>query len=398
MLEGAQQRTPVPPASDLEPAAADPASPEVVEQGESRVYVASQWRLVWWRFRRHKLAMFGAAVLLMIAFTAIFAEAIAPTTLDANDASYTYAPPQRLHFLDRSGGGTDIGPFVYAYKMKRDPETFAETFTVDRTKKIPLGFFVHGSEYKLWGLVTTDIHLFGAKKEGAPLYLLGANAQGQDLLSRVVYGARISMSIGLVGVGLSLLLGIMLGGISGYYGGAADTIIQRMIEFLISIPTIPLWMGLAAAVPAGWSPVKSYFAITVILSLIGWTELARVVRGRFLGMRQEDFVMAALLDGVGEVRVMWRHMLPSIMSHIIAATTLAVPTMILAETTLSFLGLGLQPPVVSWGVLLQEAQNLRAISTAPWLVIFPGLAVVAAVLSLNFVGDGLRDAADPYAR
>jgi len=387
-----------PAATDVGPPATDPSSPEVAEHGESRVYSASQWRLVWWRFRKHKLAMFGAAVLSLIAFVAIFAEFLAPTTLDANNATYTYAPPQRVHLLDRSGPETHIGPFVYPYKLSRDPETFAETFTIDTTRKIPLGFFVRGVEYRFWGLFETNWHFFGPKQKGAAFYPLGGNAQGQDVLSRVIYGARISMSIGLVGVALSLLLGVMLGGVSGYYGGAADTLIQRLIEFLISIPTIPLWMGLAAAVPAGWSPVKSYFAITVILSLIGWTELARVVRGRFLGMRQEDFVTAALLDGVGEVRVMWRHMLPSIMSHIIAATTLAVPTMILAETTLSFLGLGLQPPVVSWGVLLQEAQNIRAISTAPWLVIVPGLAVVVAVLSLNFVGDGLRDAADPYAR
>ena len=387
-----------PSATDIELPATDPQSPEVAEHGESRVYSASQWRLVWWRFRKHKLAMAGAAVLSLIALTAIFAEFLAPTTLDANNASYSYAPPQRVHVIGRSGPGTAIGPFVYPYKLTRDPETFAETFTLDTTKKIPLGFFVRGAEYKLWGLFSTSRHLFGPKQPGAAFYPLGGNQQGQDVLSRVIYGTRISMSIGLVGVAFSLLLGVALGGISGYYGGAADTVIQRLIEFLISIPTIPLWMGLAAAVPSGWSPIKSYFAITVILSLIGWTELARVVRGRFLGMRQEDFVTAALLDGVSEVRVMWRHMLPSIMSHIIAATTLAVPTMILAETTLSFLGLGLQPPVVSWGVLLQEAQNIRAISTAPWLVIVPGLAVVVAVLSLNFVGDGLRDAADPYAR
>jgi peptide/nickel transport system permease protein len=228
------------------------------------------------------------------------------------------------------------------------------------------------------------------------VFLLGANSLGQDVLSRVVYGARISLSIGLVGVALSLVLGLLLGGISGYYGGAADTLIQRLIEFLISIPTIPLWMGLAAAVPPTWSPIKSYFAITVILSVIGWTQLARVVRGRFLSMRQEDFVTAALLDGAGPFRVMRRHMLPLLSSHIIAATTLAVPTMILAETTLSFLGLGLQAPAVSWGVLLQEAQNIRAIATAPWLVIVPGVAVVIAVLAFNFIGDGLRDAADPY--
>jgi peptide/nickel transport system permease protein len=359
---------------------------------EARVYVAPQWKLVWWRFRRHRLAMISAALLLAIYGVAAFAEFLAPTTGDATNSSYTYAPPQRVHLLDDG----HVGLYVYGFKMKRDPVTLEQSFTVDKSQKIPLKLFGHGPKYKLWGLFETDRHLLAPSPPDAPLFLLGANAFGQDVLSRVIYGARISMSIGLVGVALSLVLGLLLGGISGYYGGAADTAIQRLIEFLISIPTIPLWMGLAAAVPPTWSPVRSYFAITVILSVIGWTQLARVVRGRFLAMRQEDFVTAALLDGAGPFRVMWRHMLPLLSSHVIAATTLAVPTMILAETTLSFLGLGLQAPAVSWGVLLQEAQNIRAIATAPWIVIVPSVAVVVAVLSFNFVGDGLRDAADPY--
>lgn len=363
---------------------------------ERRTDVASQWRLVWWRFRKHRLALFGAIILAFIYLTAIFAEFLAPSTLSAYNVKYTYAPPQRVHVIDSSGSGSDFGLYTYAYKMVRDPDTFAQKFAVDKTHKIPLGYFVHGQHYKLLGLIPSDIHFFGPQHKGDPYYAIGANAQGQDVLSRVIYGARISMSIGLIGVALSLVLGLLLGGISGFYGGAVDTVIQRLIEFLTSIPTIPLWLGLAAAVPPGWSPVKSYFAITVILSLLAWTSLARVVRGRFLAMRGEDFVTASQLDGAGEFRVMWRHMLPSFTSHIIASVTLAVPAMILAETTLSFLGLGLQPPVVSWGVLLQEGQNLRAITTAPWLVIAPGVAVVVAVLALNFVGDGLRDAADPY--
>lgn len=364
----------------------------VADVPEALVYVAPQWKLVWWRFRKHRLATISAAILLVIYGVAAFAEFVAPTTGDANNPAYTYAPPQRVHVWD-SG---HLGLYVYGYKMTRDPVTLEQSFKVDRTQKIPLTLFGRGPSYRMWGLFDTSRHLLAPTPRDAPVYLLGANALGQDVLSRVIYGARISMSIGLVGVALSLVIGLLLGGISGYYGGAADTLIQRLIEFLISIPTIPLWMGLAAAVPPTWSPIRSYFAITVILSVIGWTQLARVVRGRFLSMRQEDFVTAAVLDGASSFRVMWRHMLPLLSSHIIAATTLAVPTMILAETTLSFLGLGLQPPAVSWGVLLQEAQNIRAIATAPWLVIVPGAAVVVAVLAFNFVGDGLRDAADPY--
>jgi peptide/nickel transport system permease protein len=241
-----------------------------------------------------------------------------------------------------------------------------------------------------------ETKLFGPKKKGDPFYLLGADRLGRDLLSRIIHGARVSMSIGLVGVFMSLFAGILFGGISGYYGGLIDDMIQRTIEFLKAIPKIPLWMGLAAAIPHYWSPLAVYFLITVIISLIGWTNLARQVRGRFLSMKTEDFVMAARLDGAGEVRIILRHMVPSFTSHIIASLTLAVPTMILAETSLSFLGIGLRPPVVSWGVLLQEAQNIRAVATAPWLLL-PGLAVVIAVLSFNFLGDGMRDAADPYS-
>jgi peptide/nickel transport system permease protein len=360
----------------------------------AQVYVAPQWKLVWWRFCKHRLALVSAAVLLGIYGVAACAEFFAPTTREASNSLYTYAPPQRLHFVDHG----HLGLYVYAYKMTRDPVTLEQKFKVDKKHKIPLTLFGRGPSYTMWGLFKTNIHLIAPTPRDAPVYLLGANALGQDVLSRVIYGARISMSIGLVGVAISLVLGLFLGGLSGYYGGATDTLLQRLIEFLISIPTIPLWMGLAAAVPPTWSAVQTYFAITVILSVIGWTQLARVVRGRFLAMRQEDFVTAAVLDGASAKRVMWRHMMPLLSSHVIAATTLAVPTMILAETTLSFLGLGLQAPAVSWGVLLQEAQNIRAISTAPWLVIVPGVAVVIAVLAFNFVGDGLRDAADPYSR
>ncbi|MCB0086407.1 MAG: ABC transporter permease, partial [Caldilineaceae bacterium] len=291
--------------------------------------------------------------------------------------------------------GRVFNPYVNGYKVEIDQVALRRTFVVDEESKHYVSFLVEGEPYKLLGLFETNIHLIGPEDPDAPMYLLGADRLGRDLLSRLIYGTRISMTIGLVGVALSFVLGILLGGISGFYGGAIDNLIQRVIEFIRSIPSVPLWMALAAAVPSDWSPLRIYFMITIILSLIGWTGLARVVRGRFLAMRTEDFVMAARLDGSNELRTIWKHMVPSFFSHIIASLTLAVPGMIIAETALSFLGLGLRPPVVSWGVLLQEAQNIRSVATAPWLLI-PGLAVVVTVLALNFLGDGLRDAADPY--
>ncbi|HVX44907.1 MAG TPA: ABC transporter permease [Mycobacteriales bacterium] len=349
---------------------------------------ASQARLVWMRFRRHRLALISLFVLAFIYFVAIFGGFLAPMTQDQYQAKYSYAPPQMLHI---SGSGL----YVHGYHSKVNPDTLQRDFSTDSSSRIPVGFFVHGQKYKILGLFTSDIHFIGPKDKGAPFYLLGSDRQGRDMLSRTIYGARISMSIGLVGVALAFILGIVLGGISGYAGGRTDTVIQRFIEFVMSMPTLPLWLGLSAAVPPTWSPLKTYFAITIILSLIGWTGLARVMRSRFMQIRREDFVLAAEFDGASRSRIIGRHMLPSFASHIIASLTLSIPSMILAETSLSFLGLGLRPPAVSWGVLLQDAQNVRVISSAPWLL-FPGLAVVVAVMALNFVGDGLRDAADPY--
>ncbi|MCM2293086.1 ABC transporter permease [Allorhizobium sp. BGMRC 0089] len=354
--------------------------------------VASQWALIWHKFRRHRLAMAGLTVVLLIYTVALFAEIIAPSLPGTFKPQYTFAPPQPIslfhdgHFL----------PHVEGYKSVVDMKSYSRVYKVDETKIIPIGLFVRGEPYSFWGLFDSDIHLIGPLESNQPFYLLGADRLGRDLLTRLIYGTRISMSIGLIGVALSLVIGMALGGISGYFGGVIDSAIQRVIEFLRSIPTIPLWLGLAAAMPKDWSSLKVYFVILVILSLIGWTEMARVVRGRFLSLRTEDFVIAARLDGVSEFRVIARHMMPSFTSHIIAAATLAIPNMILAETSLSFLGLGLQPPIVSWGVLLQDAQNLRALTQAPWLLA-PGVAVIVAVLALNFLGDGLRDAADPYA-
>jgi peptide/nickel transport system permease protein len=358
---------------------------------------ASQWRLMWWQFRRHRLAVVSSFVLLFIALVGVFCEFLAPFSPNAFSPRYTYAPPQRLHFFDRDEkGGLVFRPYVNGYKVTIEQAALRRVFTIDETVKYPIGLFVKSEPYPMWGgLFTLETKLFGPLKKGDPLFLLGADRLGRDMLSRIVYGTRISMSIGLVGVALSLLLGIVLGGISGYKGGMVDNVIQRVIEFILSLPTTPLWLGLAAAMPNSWPPLRIYFAITIILSLIGWTSLARVIRGRFLSLRTEDFVTAARLDGASEPRIIFRHMAPSFVSHIIAEVSLAIPAMILAETALSFLGLGLQPPMVSWGVLLQEAQNIRSIVTAPWLFA-PGVAVVIAVLSLNFVGDGLRDAADPY--
>jgi peptide/nickel transport system permease protein len=365
---------------------------DIAEQGDVKVYVASQWQLIWWRFRRHKLALVSAILLIIVYLLVLFAEFIAPYDPADYIARYTYAPPQTLHLFDSNG----FNPYVNDYKVEIDQAALRRTFVIDPETQIPVRFFVKGWPYKLFGLIETDIHLVGPENPRDRIYLLGADSLGRDVFSRMIYGTRVSMTIGLVGVSVSLILGILLGGISGYFGGWIDNLIQRTIDFIRSLPTIPLWMGLTAALPITWGPLQIYFAITVILSFIGWTALARVIRGRFLSLRTEDFVMAARLDGASQMRVIFEHMLPAFYSHIIASITLAIPGMILAETALSFLGLGLRPPVVSWGVLLQDAQNIRSVATAPWLLT-PALGVVVAVLALNFLGDGLRDAADPYS-
>jgi peptide/nickel transport system permease protein len=307
-----------------------------------------------------------------------------------------------IHWFDNGA----FAPFVYGYKQETDPRTLQRTYAVDEETKIPLGFFVKGESYDigLHGIpipaiaalhVSWDVHLFGPQNPGDPFYPFGADDVGRDVLSRLIYASQVSLSIGLVGVFLSLSLGILLGGLSGLIGGWVDNLIQRMIEVLRSIPDIPLWMALATAVPARWDPIYVYFGITVILSFLGWTGMARVVRGKFLSLREEDFIMAAELDGVPRSRIITRHMIPSFLSHIIASATLAIPGMILGETALSFLGLGLRQPVVSWGVMLQDAMNISYIANMPWLLL-PGGAVVITVLVFNFLGDGLRDAADPY--
>lgn len=366
------------------------------EEDSSTALAAGQWQLIWRKFRKHRLAMAGAIITLLIYLIAIFAEFLAPFTPERYAADYTYAPPQRLHLFQTDELGTRFRPYVDGYKVEINYEQGRRIFVVDPESQYAVRFFVKGEPYKLLGLFDANTHLIGPVDPAAPFYLAGADRLGRDIFSRTIYGTRVSMTIGLVGVTLSLFLGILLGGISGYFAGWVDTLIQRVIEFLQSIPSVPLWLGLAVAIPADVPPLRVYLFITIILSILGWTGLARVVRGKFISLRTEDFVKAARLDGCGTLRVIFRHMVPSFMSHIIAVVTLAIPGMILAETSLSFLGIGLRPPVVSWGVLLQEAQNIRSIANAPWLFL-PGVAVVIAVLSLNFLGDGLRDAADPYA-
>jgi peptide/nickel transport system permease protein len=357
----------------------------------------SPWQLIGGKLFRQKIAMAAGLVILLLYLVGLFAEFIAPGLPDTSRPQYTFAPPQEIGlFVAKPDGGSTFQLHVSNYTVAIDKAALRRTFIVDPNKPAPIGFFVKGPAYKLWGLIPLDRHLIGPINPSDPMYLLGADRLGRDVLSRLIYGTRVSMSIGLVGVTISLVLGVVLGAISGFYGGWVDMLIQRLIEVVSAMPTIPLWLGLAAAIPLTWSPLHIYFVITLIVSLLGWTSLAREVRGRFLSLRREDFVTAARLDGSSERRLIFRHILPSLTSHILAVVTLAIPSMIVAETSLSFLGIGLKPPVVSWGVLLQDAQNIRAVATAPWLLIWPGLAVVIAVLSFNFFGDGLRDAADPY--
>jgi peptide/nickel transport system permease protein len=393
-----------------------PAEPVIMDEAAERVVLASQWKLMWWKFRKHRLALASLIVIIVLYLVAFLAGFIAPKTADpanlqtpaytppgyTHQTEYVNAPPMPIYWFDNGA----FAPYVYAYKKSRDPNTLEETFVIDTNTKIPLGFFVKGDIYRigLQGIpinfissirFTSDIHFFGPKNPEDPFYPLGADDVGRDMLSRLIYASQVSLSIGLVGVFLSLLLGILLGGLSGLIGGWVDNLIQRLIEIMRSIPDIPLWMALAVAVPPKWDPVYVYFGITIILSLLRWTDMARVVRGRFLSLRAEDFITAAELDGVPRHRIIMRHMVPSFMSHIIASMTLAIPGMILGESALSFLGIGLRPPVVSWGVMLNKAINIADIANMPWLLL-PGLAIFITILAFNFLGDGLRDAADPY--
>jgi peptide/nickel transport system permease protein len=370
-------------------------APEGVASKEAdRISVATQWQLVWWRFRKHKLAVVSAGVLFVFYTVVVFADFLAYADPLASEAQRGLIAPQPIRLFD---GGRPLS--VDALVGTRDPQTFKRVYVVDPNQHIGVRLFAHGFEYRLLGIVPMDIHLLGVDADGRTaensLFLLGTDVQGRDLWSRLMYGTQVSMLIGLTSVGLSLFLGVLLGGLAGYFGGLVDTLVMRVVEILRSIPTIPLWMGIGAALPREWDILRVFFVMTILFALIQWTELARVVRGRFLSLREEDFVMAAELAGCSRMRIIFRHLVPSFLSHIIAATTLALPTIIIFETSLSFLGLGLRPPAISWGVMLQQASNVQTLAISPWLLI-PAAPVILAILAFNFLGDGLRDAADPY--
>jgi len=364
------------------------------DRAAERLFVASQWKLIWWKFRKHRLAMVGGPVILLMYSIVVFCGFLSPYVPGQRFANFLDTRPHTIRFYSPDVGFS-LRPFLYGLESFRDPETFRRTFVEDPSLAYPIHFFVQGEPYKFWGLWEAKLHLFGSDE--TPIFVMGTDSLGRDLLTRTLYGARISLSIGLVGVAISFILGLLLGGLSGYLGGLTDTIIQRSIDLLMSIPTLPLWMALAAALPRDWPPLRIYFGIVIVLSLVGWTGLARVVRGKLLALREEDFVMAARLAGSSNLRIIVSHLLPSFFSYIIVSLTMAIPSMILGETSLSFLGLGLQPPVVSWGVLLQDAQNVQAVAHYPWQLI-PVVFVIVTVLMFNFLGDGLRDAADPYVR
>jgi len=359
---------------------------------EERIFVASQWQLMWWGFRRHRLAVVALFVIAALYGMAIFATGIAPYG-PLQRTNYSLAAPQRVRFID-GDGRFHLRPFVYALERSRDPETLAFTYVEDASRQFRLVLFPKGEPYKFLGGFRADIRLFGVEGEGT-IFLLGTDKLGRDMLSRILSGARISLSIGLIGVIINLFIGTMVGSISGLYSGLLDLALQRVIEVLISIPKVPFWMAMSAAIPQDWSPVNRYFAIIIVLSLVGWTSTARIVRSKFISTREEDFVMAAKLSGANQWRIIFRHLIPTFASYLIVKATLEIPGMIIGETALSFLGLGLQPPTISWGVLLQQAQNVQAIASQPWLL-SPAIFIFVAVLMFNFMGDGLRDAADPY--
>ena len=362
---------------------------DVAPRAAGARYAASQWRLMWRKFIRNRAAIAGGIVIACFYLVALFGNFVSPYALDTRHRHYIYMPPQRIHFFHDGR----LGPFVYGIERSIDPKTLLKIYEPDREHVIPLRFFAAGEPYKLFGLFETDLHLFGVD-EGV-VSILGTDRQGRDMFTRIVLGSQISLTIGLIGVALSLFLGSVLGVASGYYGGAIDNLIQRVIELVRSFPSIPLWMALSAALPLTWPQLRIYFAVTLILSLIGWTWLARQLRGKVLSLRSEDFVLAAKMAGAGDRRVIFKHLIPATLGHIIVVSTLAMPSMILGETALSFLGLGLQPPLTSWGVLLQEAQNIQSIAVYPW-VFTPAIFIAAAILAFNFLGDGMRDAADPY--
>jgi peptide/nickel transport system permease protein len=370
----------------------DPHDVELLTPEQERFYTASQWRLMWWKFKRHRLAVVSAAVLLLFYASIVVVEFLAPYNLHTRNSRFIYAPPQGVHLFHE---GRLVGPFVYGFSYRLDMDTLKRVYTPDPRKPQPLRFFCRGDDYTFWGLWKSDLHLVCPAENGT-FFLMGTDRLGRDVFSRILHGARISLTVGLLGIAVSFVLGIVLGGISGYYGGWIDNVIQRLIEILRSFPMIPLWLSLSAALPVTWDPLWVFFGITLILGLVDWTGLARSVRSKVLALREEEFAQAARLMGAGPSRIIGRHLIPSFMSHLIASATLSIPGMILGETALSFLGLGVRPPMTSWGVLLNDAQNVNVIALYPWLML-PVVPVVIVVLAFNFMCDGLLDAADPYS-
>ncbi len=369
----------------------DPVSIEAMTADQSRIFLASQWRLMWWKFKRHRIALYSGIFLTCFYLIIAVCEFLAPYNLHSRNVDFIHTPPQRIHLFNE---GNFIGPFVYGRDLNLNMDTLKREYSDNHDKVYPIRFFCRGDGYRFWGLWEGNRH-FVCPAEGGQLFLLGTDRLGRDLLSRIIYGARVSLTIGLIGITMSFILGIVIGGLAGYHGGVLDLIVQRVIEVLQSLPSIPLWLALAAIMPVTWSPILIYFGITIILGLLDWTGLARAVRSKLLSLREEDYVLAAQLMGAKSGRIIGRHLVPGFISHLIATATISVPSMILGETALSFLGLGLRQPITSWGILLTEAKNVSAVALYPWLL-FPMVPVILVILAFNFLGDGLRDAADPY--